>query len=65
MSVEVIDERPSEFAQKRTSAGIPVSRHPLFQEYLLEDLGPERSAFTVVERALAWGDVPELDRLLD
>jgi hypothetical protein len=24
------------------------------------DLDPERSAFTVIERTLAWGDVPEL-----
>jgi hypothetical protein len=43
-----------------TPAGIPLSLHPHFQEYVLEDLDPERSAFTVIERTLAWGDVPEL-----
>jgi hypothetical protein len=43
-----------------TAAGIPVSRRPFFQEYTLEDLDPERSAFTVIERTLAWGDLPEL-----
>ena len=45
---------------KRTPAGIPVSLRPFFQEYQLEDLDPERSAFTVIERTLAWGEVPEL-----
>jgi hypothetical protein len=41
-------------------AGMPVSLRPFFQEYVLENLDPERSAFTVIERKLAWGDVPEL-----
>ena len=45
---------------ERTPAGIPVSLRPFFQEYVLEDLDPERSAFTVIERTLAWGDLPEL-----
>ena len=45
---------------ERTPAGIPVSLRPFFQEYVLEDLDPERSAFTVIERTLAWGEVPEL-----
>jgi hypothetical protein len=45
---------------KRTPAGIPVSLRPFFQEYVLEDLDPERSAFTVIERTLAWGDLSEL-----
>ena len=43
-----------------TPAGIPVTLRPFFQEYALEDLDPERSAFTVIERTLAWGDVAEL-----
>ncbi len=43
-----------------TPAGIPVSLRPFFQEYVLENLDPERSAFTVIERTLAWGGVPEL-----
>jgi hypothetical protein len=45
---------------ERTPAGIPVSLRLFFQEYVLEDLDPERSAFTVIERTLAWGEVPEL-----
>jgi len=43
-----------------TAAGIPLSLRPFFQEYNLEDLDPERSAFTVIERTLAWGDWLEL-----
>ena len=43
-----------------TPAGIPVTLRPFFQEYVLEDLDPERSAFTVIERTLACGGVPEL-----
>ena len=46
-----------------TPAGIPVSLRPFFQEYVLEDLDPERSAFTVIERTLAWGDRRELQWL--
>ena len=45
---------------ERTPAGIPVSLRPFFQEYVLEDLDPERSAFTVIERTLAWGGLSEL-----
>ena len=45
---------------EQTPAGIPVSLRPFLQEYALEDLDPERSAFTVIERTLAWGDLPEL-----
>ena len=45
---------------KLTQAGIPVSLRPFFQEYALEDLDPEHNAFTVIERTLAWGDLPEL-----
>lgn len=47
-------------ALERTPAGIPTTLRPFFQEYALEDLDPERNAFTVIERTLAWGDVPEL-----
>jgi hypothetical protein len=43
-----------------TPAGIPVSLRPFFQEYVLENLDPERSAFTVIERTLAWGRRPGL-----
>jgi hypothetical protein len=45
---------------ERTPLGIPVSLRSFFQEYQLEDLDPEHSAFTVIERTLAWGDLPEL-----
>jgi hypothetical protein len=34
-------------------AGIPVTLRPSLQEYMPEDLGPERSALTVIERTLA------------
>jgi len=47
-------------ALELTPAGIPVSLRPFFQEYVLENLEPERSAFTVIERTLAWGRLPEL-----
>jgi hypothetical protein len=43
-----------------TPVGIPTSLRPFFQEYVLEEIDPEKSAFTVIERTLAWGDVPEL-----
>ena len=43
-----------------TPAGIPVSMRPFFQEYVLEDLDPERSAFTVIERTLGRGDVSDM-----
>ena len=46
----------SESLLELTSAGIPVGLRPFFQEYVLEDLDPQRSAFTVIERTLAWGD---------
>jgi Family of unknown function (DUF6922) len=50
----------SENELSRTPAGIPSSLRPFFQEYVLEELDPERNAFTVIERTLAWGDVAEL-----
>lgn len=43
-----------------TPHGIPASLRPFFQEYALEELDPTRDAFTVIERTLAWGDIPEL-----
>ena len=43
-----------------TPAGVPVTLRPFFQEYVLEDLDPERSVFTIIERTMAWGDLPEL-----
>ena len=45
---------------EHTPAGIPVRLRPFFQEYVLEDLNPEDHASQVIERTLAWGDVPEL-----
>ena len=55
MSVELQDE-PLEFTEK----GIPISLRPYFQEYVLEKLDVRDSAFTVMERALAWGTISEL-----
>lgn len=55
MSVEIQDE-PLEFTKK----GIPISLRPFFQEYVLEKLDVRGSAFTVMERALAWGTISEL-----
>ena len=43
-----------------TPRGIPISLRPFFQEYELERLDPEADAFTVIERALSWGDRREL-----
>jgi hypothetical protein len=43
-----------------TSTGIPKTLRPFFQEYDLEKLDLERSAFTIIERTLAWGDRAEL-----
>lgn len=43
-----------------TPAGLPVSLRPHLQEYTLEDLDPERHAALVIERTLAWGNLPEL-----
>ena len=47
-------------ALELTPNGIPVTLRPFFQEYIFEDLHPERSAFIVIERTLAWGDLPGL-----
>jgi hypothetical protein len=43
-----------------TSTGIPITLRPHFQEYTLEDLDPQRHAALIIERALAWGNLPEL-----
>ncbi len=51
---------PADDRLERTSHGIPTTLRPFFQEYRLEDLDPERDAFTVIERTLAWGDWYEL-----
>ena len=48
--------KKSEPSLELTPAGIPVSLRPFFQEYVLDDLDPERSAFTVIERTMACGD---------
>ena len=54
--MDAFDLPPLEFTPK----GIPTSLRPWFQEYRLEDLDSEASAFTVIERTLAWGDIAEL-----
>lgn len=45
---------------ERTTAGIPVSLRPFFQEYDLENLNPDEHWELVVERTLAYGDRREL-----
>jgi hypothetical protein len=45
---------------RQTPAGLPVTLRQFFQEYILEELDPEGSAFKVIERSLARGDIPEL-----
>ena len=60
MSLEDSGKQPTARTPTRTPGGIPVSLRPFFQEYVLENLDPERSAFTVIERTLAWGNVLEL-----
>jgi len=42
-----------------TAKGIPRSLRPAFQEYDIEQLDPEEQAFTVIERALTWGNREE------
>ncbi|HOU15722.1 MAG TPA: hypothetical protein PKZ84_21670 [Anaerolineae bacterium] len=39
---------------------IPVTLKPYFQEYVFENLDPDKDAFLVMERTLAWGEAPEL-----
>jgi len=43
-----------------TANGIPVSLRPAFQEYDLEDIKPDKDAFTIIERTLAYGRRAEL-----
>ncbi len=43
-----------------TLRGIPLSLRPFFQEYELENIDPDRDAFTVIERTLSWGNRREL-----
>ena len=61
MQRKAVDEKQAYDAMlEQTQAGIPLTLRPFFQEYRLEDLDPARDAFTIIERTLAWGDVPEL-----
>jgi hypothetical protein len=53
-------EWPQEEELAFTPKGIPVSLRPCFQEYRLEELDPERDAFTIIERTLALGDRREV-----
>jgi len=43
-----------------TLAGLPTTLRRHFQEYTLEDIDPERHQALVIERILAWGNLPEL-----
>ena len=55
VSDDALDEAP-----KMTTAGIPRSLAPCFQEYDLENLDPAQHAELVIERVLACGDRREL-----
>ena len=39
---------------------IPAALKSHFQEYVFESLDPDKDAFLVIERTLAWGEAPEL-----
>ena len=41
-------------------SSIPASLSPFFQEYRLEDLDLERSAYTIIERSLRFGNREEI-----
>jgi len=43
-----------------TQYGIPRSLAPFFQEYNLEEIDPQQSAATVIERTLRYGSRAEL-----
>jgi hypothetical protein len=43
-----------------TDRGIPRSLKPFFQEYVLEELDPERDRATIIERTLRYGNRAEL-----
>jgi hypothetical protein len=43
-----------------TAKGIPLSLYAAFQEYALEQLDPEDDAFSIMERALAYGRREEI-----
>jgi len=43
-----------------TPKGIPTSLRPFFQEYVLEDIDPDKHPFTVIERTLEWGNREEV-----
>jgi hypothetical protein len=51
--------------QGYTARGIPLSLRPAFQEYDIEKLDPEEHAFTIIERALTWGNREETRWLFD
>ena len=43
-----------------TPNGIPTSLRPAFLEYVLENLAPDKDAFTIIERTLFYGNQEEL-----
>jgi len=43
-----------------TERGIPRSLKPFFQEYVLDELDPERDRSTIIERTLRYGNRAEL-----
>ncbi|HID53131.1 MAG TPA: hypothetical protein EYP41_13995 [Anaerolineae bacterium] len=49
-----------DYSKAQTEKGIPLSLRPAFQEYKLEQLDPDKHAFTIIERALAYGGKEEI-----
>lgn len=43
-----------------TVQDVPVTLKPYFQEYIFENLDPDKDAFIIMGRTLAWGEAPEL-----
>lgn len=56
----MIIEAMSPLRLKTTALGIPHSLKPFFQEYILDELDPERDRATIIERTLRYGNVAEL-----
>lgn len=55
-----MEGQTSQSVGEMTTAGIPRSLAPCFQEYDLERLDPFRHAELIIERVLAYGDRREL-----
>ena len=43
-----------------TRYGVPRSLAPFLQEYVIDDVDPERASYTLIERALRYGNRAEI-----